>query len=77
MLAAGMVNIITTPVQESAKVYIPAMVRLVYLATTKATNVPTTAAAPGAILKRVVCSVVKPKAEMIEGPAKVSLNHRH
>lgn len=44
------------------------MVLLVYFATTRATMVPTTAANPGAMLSNVVCSAVKPKAEMMVGP---------
>lgn len=67
-LEGEIVNIMTTPTQDSTKMYIPAIVRFVYLATTKAKRVPITAAMPGAMLRRVVCSGVNPNAEIIEGP---------
>lgn len=65
---AGMVNIMVIPMQDNASEKVPAMVLLVYFAMTRATKLPATAAAPGAIVNSVLCSAVKPKAEIIDGP---------
>jgi hypothetical protein len=73
--AAGMVNIMMMPMHERTRLNMPARVRLVYLAMTRASKLPATAAAPGAMLRRVDCSGVKPNAEMIDGPVTQSVHY--
>lgn len=68
-----MANIMMTPTMEMMKIKTPALVRFMYLATMTDVKTPTTAAAPGAMLSSVDCSLVKPNPAMIVGPGRISI----
>ena len=64
----------TIPIHDNVREKMPATVRLVYFAIRRATKLPATAAAPGVIVRSVVCSAEKPKAAIMDGPTQHQLN---